>query len=495
MQSEKIIWLKLRHAACLLFLTLSITGCSYTRDLTVLSRRQAIADLDYLVKNLKAIHPDPFTRISEEQFDTQVQQIKANLGDKTHRKDFSLLIAELLALICDDHTKYEYQLSDLYAYLHSGGKIFPLTFRFNNSQMVVDQWAKNFEPQNLKKEDVMVAINGTPMESLLKRYGKYISAETDLQKNWSLEKWMYYFLWLTEEEQEWFELKLQNSEGGEYIERIPAVKYSIKKNKRDKEKRLFSFSFYMENKVCILKARSFQTLSDYVTGKKKVWQMWVDTLNNLFAEMTEKGTSVLIVDLRGNGGGNGALPAELIKRTAKKPYKEYSKKWRYSKAYQKACLIWGLRQRGIPAWLHLENRLDLRNYMWGPEPSQLQGEYFITQHGITDSTVMYNPWMGNLVILTDHYTSSASVWMAAIIKDNELGVIAGEETGGRASFFGDIAPVCLPYSGLSCQISSSYSERPAGYDDDRGVLPDLPLDVMLEDSILVEKIYNHIKTN
>lgn len=324
------------------------------------------------------------------------------------------------------------------------------------------------------------------MESLLKQYGKYVSAETELQKNWCLEKWMHYFLWLTEDEQDSFELQLRSLEGNAYTERIPAIKYPFSKNsKNDKQKKLFLFSFYMEDKVCIFKAESFEAN----------WETFIGPLNNLFNEIGEKDTSVLIVDLCGNGGGSGAMPAELIRRTAKKPYKEYSKRWRYSRAYQKAMLIGGLKQRGIPAWLHLENVLDLRDYMGGPKPSQLQGEYLITQHGITDLSTEYNPWRGNLVILTDRYTGSAAVWMAAIVKDSKLGIIAGEETGGRASFFGDVAPIYLPNSGLSCLIPSSYFERPAGYDDDRGVLPDLPLDVTLEDSVLVERIYDYIKAN
>lgn len=478
---------KFQNIVCFLFVTLSVTGCSYTKDLTILSRKQAIYDFDYLVKNVKAIHPEPFTRIKEEEFDTHAEQIKANLGDKTNRKDFSLSIAELLALIRDDHTRYQYQFNpDFSAYLHSGGKIFPLVFRFNNGRMTVDAWAKDFEPKNLKKGDVVVAINGIQMESLLKQYGKYVSAETELQKNWCLEKWMHYFLWLTEDEQDSFELQLRSLEGNAYTERIPAIKYPFSKNsKNDKQKKLFPFSFYMEDKVCILKAESFEAN----------WETLIGPLNNLFNEIGEKDTSVLIVDLRGNGGGSADLPAELIRRTAKKPYKEYSKRWRYSRAYQKAMLIAGLKQRGIPAWLHLENVLDLRDYMGGPKPSQLQGEYFITQHGITDSSTEYNPWRGNLVILTDRYTGSAAVWMAAIVKDSKLGTIAGEETGGRASFFGDVAPTYLPNSGLSCLIPSSYFERPAGYDDDRGVLPDLPLDVTLEDSVLVERIYDYIKAN
>jgi len=484
---RKTILRRVIKIICLLFVTIVITGCSYTKDLAILSRKQAFYDLDYLVENIKAIHPEPFTHISEEEFDTHAKQIKANLDDKTSRKDFTLYISEFLALIGDDHTRYQYQYDpDFAKYVHSGGQILPLAFRFNDEQLIVDGWTKNFEPKNLKKGDVVVTFNGIQTESLLRQYRRYISAETELQKNWCLEKWMHYFFWLTEGEQEWFELELRSLEGASYTEKIPAIKYPFGENtKKDEQEELLPFSFHMENKVCILKVKSFDAN----------WETFTGPLNNMFAEMIKKDNSVLIVDLRRNGGGTADLPAELIKRIAKKPYKEYSKKWRYSKAYQKACLIFGLRQRGVPAWLHLENTLDLRKYKWGPEPSQLQGEYFITQHGITNSTTMYKPWTGKLAILTDRYTGSSAVWMAAIIKDNELGIVAGEETGGRASFFGDIAPILLPNSGLSCVIASSYLERPAGYDDDRGVLPDLLLDVTLEDSILVEKIYDHLNRN
>lgn len=298
---------------------------------------------------------------------------------------------------------------------------------------------------------------------------------------------MHYFLWLTEGEQESFELELRSIEETAYTEKIPAVKYPFDQNiKKDEQEELLPFSFYMDNKVCVLRVKSFDAN----------WEAFTDPFNNMFAEMIKKDTSVLIIDLRGNGGGMADMPAELIRRIAKEPYKEYSKKWRYSKSYQKAWLITGLKQRNIPAWLHLENVIDLRKYMWGPDPSQLQGEYFITQHGTTDSTAMYNNrWIGDTVILVDRYTGSSSVWMTAIIKDNELGIVAGEETGGRASFFGDIAPILLPNSGLSCVIASSYLERPAGYDDNRGVLPDLPLDVTLKDSILVGKIYDYSNGN
>jgi C-terminal processing protease CtpA/Prc len=97
------------------------------------------------------------------------------------------------------------------------------------------------------------------------------------------------------------------------------------------------------------------------------------------------------------------------------------------------------------------------------------------------------------VLLCDSLTYSAAVYLAVIVKDCNVGIIGGEETGGRASYFGNVITVHLPNSGLACQIATKYFVRPAGFDDGRGVLPDLPLDVTLEDRVLVEKIYNHVK--
>lgn len=359
---------KYRNIAYLLFLVFSVSGCSYTKDLTILSKKQAISDLDYLVKNVKAIHPEPHHHISEEEFDAHIEQIKANLDDKISRKDFSFLTAELLALIGDDHTKL----------------------------------------------------------------------------------------------------------------------FSTKTEKKVVE---YSFRFYFADQVCLLKAPSFW----YTLAEK-----WEQTLDKLFSEMQEKKTCVLIVDLRGNGGGNGSLGQLLIRRTAKKTFKTGSKKWRYSKAYQKACLIYGLKQRDIPAWLHLENVLKLHDFSpfkeMNLDMSKLEDEWFIPAENNLKKP-WRNVWGGTLVLICDRFTSSAAVCTAVIVKDNKLGLIVGEETGGRASYFAEVAPLYLPNSGLLCKIASAHHIRPAGYDNGRGVLPDLQLDVTLENSVLIEKIYNYIQKN
>jgi C-terminal processing protease CtpA/Prc len=296
------------------------------------------------------------------------------------------------------------------------------------------------------------------------------------------------FLWLTEGTRESFEVTLARSTGNTYREQVAA--YAKPRNAVHGERVIknkeatFPFAFYRDGKICLLQARSF-----WYTLRKE----FTTTLHTVFAQMSERSTTVLVVDLRGNGGGDGELGMDLIRRIAQKPFRTGSKKWRFSKAFQRANLIYGLRERGIPAFLHLENILDLKDcppYKGTIDPSRIRGEYLTYENTIEQPRK--KAWKGTLVLLCDRDTYSAASECATVVKDNRLGIIAGEETGGRASEYAEVAIVYLPNSGLACQISSAHAVRPADYDDGRGVLPDLPLDVTLKDDALMEKICDHL---
>ncbi|MHC4476519.1 MAG: S41 family peptidase [Planctomycetota bacterium] len=472
---------RLGSILCLVLSMVSVVGCSYTRDLAVLSRKQAIGDLDYLVKNLKAIHPEPFGRISEDQLSARFQQIKADLGDKTSRNDFSLCVAELLALIGDEHTA-AWSFARPWVFQGSKRRVLPLELRYENGRMIIEDWTATGEPMHLSKGDTLIAVDGVPVERLLRRYRKYISAETQLQQNWEVAGRLPYLLCIAEGQRDSYEIIAMGADGKSY-EQVLAAGQLPGRGGPSVE---FTFEFYYEDRVCLLKAPSFwHTLGP----------TWEKTLDALFPQMRDKGTLALIADLRGNGGGNGGLGQLLIRLTTKKPFRTASKKWRYSKAYQRACLIFGLKQRRIPAWLHLERVLKLHDfppYRDMVDVSKLQGEWLIPSDGDPEWP-RADAWGGTLVLICDRLTASAAVDTVAIVKDNELGLIVGEETGGRASCFSEVAPLYLPNSGLLCQIASAKFVRPAGYDDGRGVLPDLPLDLTEKDSVLVEKIYNYIK--
>ena len=209
---------------------------------------------------------------------------------------------------------------------------------------------------------------------------------------------------------------------------------------------LFKFQFYEQDKICLFKVQTFHEKTNELIVKK---------LNEIFTQMSRKGTTILIIDLRGNGGGSGKPGWQILKRTLQKTARSASK---YTKS-----------------------------------------TYFISQNLITKLIPAYeniipnrDAWYGKLVLICDRFTASSAVDLAVIVKDNQAGFIAGEETGGPASYFGDIEWVNLTNSGLNCMVPTAYFLRPGGFDDNRGVLPDLQLDITNGDEILAKKIYDYV---
>ena len=100
---------------------------------------------------------------------------------------------------------------------------------------------------------------------------------------------------------------------------------------------------------------------------------------------------------------------------------------------------------------------------------------------ITQRDIMGQPedkgyrFEGRLFLLTGPNTFSSAVLGAAIVKDNRLGTIIGEETGGLRECFGDQRSFLLPNSGLRFGVSYKrfYAPVPRAGDDRSGVVPDV----------------------
>ena len=473
---------------CLVLLTIWVTGCaaSYTRDLTVLSRAEALQDLDYLEENIRAIHPEPFNRISEAGFRAHMRRIRASIADPTPRKDLSLCVAEVLALIGDAHTNHS-PLRDYSVYLRSEGKQFPLLLNYASGKTRVRGFRGPGPHGRIARGDTVESINGRLVTDYLDQWTKYASGETDEKRKWGLADGFNLYFWAVEGQVDAFEIALRDAKGIRYTERLTAPPFKVgarAKKRSSTTQRGSRFRFYSDGQVCLFKVPSFMIERAQFKG----------VLDDLFSKMRDNRTSTLIVDVRGNQGGSSGRPKELLRRAADKPFQHGRKKWRYSRAYERAMLIHGYRIAGVPSWLLLDRWVRLHSVSPSFAPDfdtwTRDGEYY-TSPGVPIEP-RKDAWQGSLVVVTDHWTGSAAVGLAAMVKDNGLGLIVGKETGGRASEFTEVAPVFLPNSGLACQIASAHGLRPAAYDDGRGVLPDLALDPMLNDASLVERTREYL---
>ncbi len=127
----------------------------------------------------------------------------------------------------------------------------------------------------------------------------------------------------------------------------------------------------------------------------------------------------------------------------------------------------------------LHDRIELVHpnpYFAFDRKKMLGDRTIVHKNGFRKPPARSNRFDGNLFVLTGPMTFSTAADFAALIKDLEVGKIVGGETGGLASSYGDVFSCELPNSGLRLGISYKYFLRPGGFDDGRGVIPDIPID-------------------
>lgn len=161
-------------------------------------------------------------------------------------------------------------------------------------------------------------------------------------------------------------------------------------------------------------------------------------IDDIFRQMRDRGTESLIIDLRGNPGGNSAMGDYLFSYLYGGPFRAFSR----------------VRMR------------DPNNGPWRdheiPEKRVPKPESFFS---------------GRTYLLIDNQCFSSATDFAAMFRDYAVGKILGYETGGVPTTFGDTFQFRLPNSGILCHASFKqfWPSKPRPGDDEHGVLPDVPM--------------------
>ena len=406
------------------------------------------------------------------------------------RKAFFLHAAELIASVRCCHTASNPVSALSPEELHSIAA-FPLRTQWTTAGCRVARWVDGFDAGPIQVGDQVLSINGRDLDEWMTRSEIYVSGQTPYIRKMRLAQMLPIWLYLIDGPVSSFQVRLQGPQG-EYQVEIPAVVLRPRKPPGP------DASFWLEGKVCLLKLPYFWRGDDKVRGTSQTWQQFVELYDRTFADMGQNNTELLIVDLRGNGGGDAWLGSELIRRLATRPWggaEVGAKRWRYSDAYRHALLLYGLEQRGIPRWLGLELWLRLE---WFYQPGQFQGwqqegDTYISP-GMSGVQPTQEAWPGRTVVLVDSETFSAAKGTAWTFKQAGLGLVAGEETGGPVSEYSEVGLVTLPYSGVQVRIASAEITAFGQTDTDRGVVPDVPIDPLLPDEAIVESIRRAVDT-
>ena len=152
----------------------------------------------------------------------------------------------------------------------------------------------------------------------------------------------------------------------------------------------------------------------------------------------QQGCTKVIIDARGNGGGDSLACTRLLKAMGMEE-PNYSIFIRYSKEAKEQCGY--LRAHG--------------SYKNSPS----------VQNKTNDAI--------HLVVLCDKYTFSSATMLCVFVKDGRLGTLIGEPSSNMPSNYGDILYLSLPNSHLFASVSHKQFIRPNGDITTRMLLPDI----------------------
>ncbi len=452
------------------------------------------ADLVVLRKAYEELHPGLYRYNTKAEMDTHFDELKRKFSHDLSLQDAYLAFSEFAAQVKCGHTYPNFfnQTKEIAAKLFQGQNRVPFYFEWLNGRMVV---TRDFTPDHrLPRGTQVLAINGNPSSLILKRLMTIARADgsndakrvayLELTGDDKYEAFDIYFPMFFPQTGTTMQLLAQRP-GEEkpatiavqaltYAERVEPRK-SQEATLQGGDQPLFEWK-HLDDGSAYLRMPSWA-----LYNSKWDWKTW---LNAKLDELADKNAPALIVDLRGNEGGND-VGDEILSRLVAQDLK-------------------------IPAFSRLvryrQTREDLNAYLdtwdpsfknWGvaardlekPWPTAPPVHYFLlVREGETpDGDVIVHsakPFHGKLFVLIDANNSSATFQFDQIVKESKLGMLVGQPTGGnlRGINGGAFFFLRLPKSHIEMDIPL-IGRFPSTPQPDAGIAPDIPVATTIEDII------------
>ncbi|MEM7658098.1 MAG: S41 family peptidase [Bacteroidota bacterium] len=379
-------------------------------------------DLDQLVQDIFANHPNPTKFTSEENWKQVLESKKALLTDETTYAEFSWHCNELAALLNCSH-------SGMSRFWNENRMLplerrFPLQTRWIAGQLFVIHPLNNADL--VEKGAQILSINGQAVEAIMEDIYRHIVSQGHIETAKRLEFNQFstgmiaYSLGFPPH----YEVSIQGQD--QPIQLAPA---SINPDPardptiRDCGGDLCLNYLDTENKIALMSIRSFNY---YERGNYDEFVRFVDVH---LAELLQHETEHLIIDVRGNGGGSPESSIYLLRHLMKRPFVYASK-------------------ADFPGKTKAEPSEQLQPLA----PNRFDGKLYFLIDGKGNST-------------TGHFMS--------LVKQHQLGPIIGEELGSNQFCNAGMKRLRLKHTKLEFHVANNtHISTATSLPDEVGILPD-----------------------
>ena len=434
---------------CFVYVVFFLAGCSGIKgwihkevDEEFVSKTFSVAqlreDVDYLVDTMQARHPAYHLYVDSHAVREKAEEIKHQITQPMTRKQVFPLMAQLTPLFNDGHSILFPLLAETTLLEEQHIQTFPFGVSIREGNIyLLRTYERARDNHTLYKGAQIQSIGAYSAEEILTVLEPLGHGETP-QLRESMLSLLFYF-WLNAV----FDINGDIAVTLEYQGQVQDILLGNddKWERAETESEDYALKI-LDKSVGYLRITSFDVEDDESYYK--------DFIQRSFAELSQKHISKLIIDVRGNTGGQSDAGAEVIQYLIDSP------------VTQGALAI---------------EKLNADNNGWfgyKGEPGEMI-ELDVSQDGTIHPVDAEERFKGEVIVLMDRQTYSAGILFVTTIKDHQLGRLAGEPTGGFANQTGNLTPFYLPNSKLLMLAPARYIIRPSGDEQRKPLEPDYVL--------------------
>lgn len=489
----RILFAAICSALALAAQTTSPQSSSLTRN-SIIKSADLESDAAILRKAYEALHPGLYRYSTKAEMDQKFDALQKSLSHDQSLEEAYVVFSVFAAQVKCGHTYPNFfnQIKAVANALFQGQNRVPFYFRWVDQIIVV---TADFTPDHqLPRGTEVLSINGYPVQTILHQLLTIARADgsnddkrvayLEVTGDSIYEAFDVYFPMFFPPKSTALQLVMRRPgekesrtlgvEALTFEQRIAPIK-AREAGRKGGDEVLFEWK-YFDDGIAYLRMPTWA-----LYDSKWDWKTW---LNTHLDELADKKSPTLVVDLRGNEGGND-IGDEILKRLVRRDLRisQYRRLVRY---------------RQTPA--------DLAPYLdtwdpsfknWGadaveltqPWPTAPPVQYFaLKKYDDSDvGDVIHpggEPFRGKLFVLVDANNSSATFQFAHVVQRNKLGTLVGEPTGGnqRGINGGAFFFLRLPKSQIEMDLPliGSFPDSPQ---PNSGLTPDVLVTRTLQDII------------
>ncbi len=441
--------MKLRAVIIITFLSIGFT--SYSQK-GLISKEEAIQDINTMQKYIEEIHPNAYAYKSKEIIDNLYEMVKNKIKDSISIYELYNYASFLTANYGCGH------LSTIFpnSWNRENHLVVPFTIEISNQKVYVK---KIIDGYGIFENAEVININGVPINEiidtmLVSRSGEALHFKKEMVKYYFPN--LLYSIYGFDNKYE-VQFKQDNTIKTLVLDEIDYKSYLKMLNGEENNISDFSVKYLMEKNLCIIDFRKFSDLERFKTF-----------LDTVFNNIKRDSINNLIIDLRNNLGGNSALGDELFQYISKTDFKQYDKTILKVSSHLKKLWTSYYLPLGIIDSMTVNKLLNLPNGMIVRTDT-----VFNYDDEIIKLKEISNKFNGNVYVLTSNNTFSSAADFAWCFKHYNMGKIVGEETGGWGFCYGDNVYAELPNSRLPINVSCKlFYNIGATETSTHGVIPD-----------------------